>query len=592
MPRMLWLGRRAWEHAAVANLGWLLTALVCLIVGYLFVWQRGFYMDDYTDRARVINILSGEWRPLLSPERLPTFPVRPLQWAVNTSLLGNMPAHELEVRIACALLAGFNALFLGLLVNRLVASRLAALVSGWLFLMPIFAAEAVLWVSAEAYLAGTALTLGFLHATWQAVAQPRRRHAWMAFGTLAFGTGILFVESFVVAVALVPILALIASAAESGGSRQRISVGRTLALMIWPLSMLCLMWFVIYSNSAYAEQRANFGTFSTSISSVPGRSVAYLAQALQLTVAPSGGLGVANDIFWLGLRTLLGSWLGRGFGVAMLGALALAVATWRGEQRANRTGSRAGYLTLSLGLVWCVASLLVPFVPLQMKDLFPRFLYFPLAGASLACGTLTWLAVKWLGAARWERVAVGVAGSVLLFSTVCMLGFAEAFAARGRLDETQIAAVGRLLPSRIVPTDSYLLPVDLDERLFGEDDAISRWQNGVFESPWSGRDAMREVYRRTDVDVFRTGRVGVAVGVVESDERCCPKLTFDGLGVPLDRTIPVTYREGRAYVVESLALRLASGSERQFRFPLATELRRQGFSGVDSVTLWSSGAGS
>ena len=87
---------RTWT--ALGSFGWLLTALICLTLGYMFVWQRGFYIDDYSVRLSAIDVLTGQWRPMWSRSRIETFPARILTWMVVTSFAGLLPTHEFFVR--------------------------------------------------------------------------------------------------------------------------------------------------------------------------------------------------------------------------------------------------------------------------------------------------------------------------------------------------------------------------------------------------------------------------------------------------------------------------------------------------------------
>jgi hypothetical protein len=170
--------------AVLERYGWLFTAAVCLVAGYLAAWQRGLYMDDYTHKLMAVDPLTGNWIMPWDIDLYMPFPVRTLTVVIHAYILGILSTGEFWVRVASAIGVGVNALLLGILVYRIVGSRMAAVVAGWLFLMQFYAQEAVLWASAAGYVLGCGLTLVFLHAYLTAL-QSGKSGLLVVVGTLA-----------------------------------------------------------------------------------------------------------------------------------------------------------------------------------------------------------------------------------------------------------------------------------------------------------------------------------------------------------------------------------------------------------------------
>ncbi len=62
------------------NWGWILTAALCAAIGYLLIWERGFYLDDYAEALLARDAVTGLWRPDFNPLHYPHFPVRTLRY--------------------------------------------------------------------------------------------------------------------------------------------------------------------------------------------------------------------------------------------------------------------------------------------------------------------------------------------------------------------------------------------------------------------------------------------------------------------------------------------------------------------------------
>lgn len=567
---------RTW--GALGSFGWLLTALICLVLGYMLVWQRGFYSDDYSNRLMAIDLLTGQWRPIWSPSRIPTFPVRILAWMVATSFAGLLPTHEFFVRAISTLGIGLNAILLGWLVYRILGSRLAAVISGWLWLMPFYAQEAVLWAGAAAGLPAVGFTLLFLHASWSALTQPQRAGRWITLGTLAFTILLLITEQFTFAAGLVPILGL-AVAAQRQRASYWVLLRRSLYVLIWPLAVAAIFYLLLYSNSRAVAAR---GGLDLSLAGIVQRSLGYYDRLTWMTMS-DWGQGLTSDAYSIGEAVLCRSWKGMPLFFAATVSLVLTVLAWRTGEREYLFPYRVGLIVFCAGVIWLVALLLFPSVLVKGQGLEHRQLYFPTAGASVAVGALVWMAAKRLRRPVCDKIFVAISGVLLLLSTICMLGYAEAFAARSKLDQRQIAALVQALPSQHLPESSYVVPFQNEERLFGKDDYVSRLLLGGFETPWSAGAVLEEAYRRNDLQTITANRWDpMQFSYMGDSQPPSNQLGIQGVSVPVDQTVLFTYRAGSVFLIESITITKSDGAQHTVEFPIARDLHRQG---VPTITI-------
>jgi hypothetical protein len=565
--------------AALGSFGWLLTALICLTLGYMFVWQRGFYMDDYATRLMAIDVLTGQWRPIWSLSRIPTFPIRILSCMIVTSFTGLLPTHEFFVRAISALGIGVNAVLLGWLIYRILGSRLAAVSSGWLFLMPIYAQEAVLWVGAVPYVFAAGFALLFLHVSWSALTRPQRAGRWITLGTLACATTLLIVEQFIFAAGLVLIFGITIAAQRQTASYWAL-LKRSLCVLIWPLAVAAIFYVLLYGNSWVVDAK---GGLDLSLAGIVERSLGYFKRLAWMTMF-DWGRRLTGDAFGIGIAVLLRSWKGMALSFAASVSLLLTVLAWRTGEREYLPRYCVGLMVFCAGVTWFVVSLLVPSVLVKGQILEYRLLYFPTAGAGLAVGALAWMAAKRLRCLGCDKLFVAIAGVLLLLSTVCMLGYAQAFAVRYKLDRRQIAALVHALPAQDLPENSYVVPFNNEERLFGKDDRISLLLVGVFETPWSARAALEEAYRRNDLQVITPNRWWpIQFSYMGDQEPPSNQLGIQGVSVPVDRTVLFSYRAGSAFLIESLTITKSDGSQHTVQFPIARDLRRHGVPTISIV---------
>lgn len=569
--------RRAW--IALGRFGPLLTALICMTLGYMLVWRRGFYADDYSNRLLAVDVLTGQWRPIWSSSRIPTFPARILTWMIVTSLAALMPAHEFFVRAISMLGIGVNAALLGWLIYRILGSRLAAVISGWLFLMPIYAQEAALWAGAVTYVFATGFSLLSLHFFWSALARPQRAGRWIALGTLAFTTTLLIGEQFIFAAGLVPIFALTIAIQRQTASYWAL-LRRSLYVLILLMAVTVTFYVLLYNGSNLVNAR---GGLDLTLAGIVERSLGYFKRLVWMTVY-DWGRRLISDAFGIGMAVLPQAWKGMALFSAASVSLLVTVLAWRTDGREYLPRCRVGLMVFCAGVTWFVTSLLFPSVLVKGQILEYRQLYFPAAGACAAIGAFAWMVARWLRCLVCDKLLIAITGVMLLLSTVCMLGYAQAFAARSELDHRQVAALEHVLSSQYLPENSYIVPIGNDEHLFGKDDSISKFLVGVFETPWSASAVLKEVYRRNDLQLITANRwCPMQFHYMGDQEPLSNQLVIQGISVPVDRTVLFSYRAGSAFVVESLTITKSDGSQHTIQFPIARDLRQHGVPTISIV---------
>jgi hypothetical protein len=564
-------------RTAAERYGWLLVLVPALLLAYLVVWQRGLYADDYAVRTWVVDPATGGWRPLLDPARHPFFPVRPIGHELDALLAALLLVNEPALRVLAALGAGANALLLAALARRLTGSPLAAAVSGWLFAVPLFAFEAVLWTVGNAhYVFPTTLALLSLHAYGRAVADPVAPGRWTALATVAFAAAVASIEQFAVVVFLVPLL--------PGGppdEPRRIRVRRRLAVLA-PAALVALAVFGLFAGGN--RLTAARGGIDANPFHVVQRLPEYAARFWLLTLSPEWGLRLAREAWARGAAVVGSSGAALGaLAVTFAGLLVLA-SGWRGERSAGERADRAVARTLALGLLWLASAYVFPSILIREQASPSRLLYFPIAGASLALGAAARLATPRRRGA--ERVVLVACAAVLAASAVGMLGYASAYAERSRLDRRQIAAFRRAVPAALLPPDVWLVPVATEERLSGTEEATSRLLSGVFETSWSAAAAIELEYRRTDIHAVAGSRWSPARFAVGAGGDGT-ELRVQNVAVPLERALVFTYQGGAVLPIESLR---REGDLGALALPVGRALAASGAPTIGSVVVRSDGS--
>ena len=543
--------------------------LCCAALAYLLVWQRGPYLDDYSNGAMAVDVVTAQWRPAWSSTRIPTYPARALTWLLNTTVGGLLPTHELAIRVVSAVLVATNAFLLGSLVYRVAQSRLAGVISAWLFVAPLWGFEALLWAGAVTYVLLGTLALLWLHLLWTALLSDKRPIVWAGLGYAVFAVMLLVGEPYVGLLGVFPLLAL---AASGGRGRVWRLVRRSLTLVLPCAAMTLAAYFLLYRNSGLVMQR---GGVDVSVFGTASRCLGWLRRAWWMTLSDSWGLKVFREAVALGAMVVRGSLIGV---LLICAASAFLVVTVLGWQTAagGDASLRAATALFFAGAVWFLLVMLFPGATLRGQILEYRMLYFPTAGLAASAGALASVLGDGLHRVGWARLVLLTCGLLVLLNATGTAGLAEALARRSRLDALQAAAIRRAVPSSFLPAGAYIVPADMDQSLSGRPDALSLLLLGAFEVPWAGRDLLAQTYRRSDMHLVTSNRwapLRFDCGHGPTAERV---VTVQGANLPVESTLVLAYHSGRAYAVERVILK-GEATERAVLFPIAERLALAGF---------------
>jgi hypothetical protein len=397
--------------------------------------------------------------------------------------------------------------------------------------------------------------------------------SWSILCLLLFAATLLTGEPFIVAAGLLPVLGMAMTASSQPG-RWRMGFRRGLLVLGMTVVLAGVFGFLVYRGGSVLADRGM--SISLRPDLVWQRTVEWYERFTWMNFS-SAGRGLTSAAWTAGWKTAVSSWQGIvSFGLALLSLLGTILA-WRSEGSERIPRLTVG-LTLALaGLAFFPVAVLFPGVLLAGQPIENRLLYFPALGLCLAVAAVFWMAARALRARFVQMILVGAAGAVLVVSTICTLGYSQAYAARYRLDERQIAAVSSALPADLLPAHAIIVPFAVPGELDCTDAAISMYFTGVFETPWSARAALRAAYRRGGFEAITMNRWGGMLLKAEP-EAINVGGAPPGPGTQVDpaRTILFTIRDGRALIVRKLVLRGADGVEHAYEFPLAARLRERG----------------
>lgn len=137
----------------------------------------------------------------------------------------------------------------------------------------------------------------------------------------------------------------------------------------------------------------------------------------------------------------------------------------------------------------------------------------------------------------------------------------------------------------MLPSNTFVVPYQSDERLFGRDSALSLYAFGAMEAPWSAFHSLQMTYKRGDLVPLVANRWGPMRFAVDFTESSHPALQIQNKPVPIDRLLMYQYRDGKAYLITRLTLRLSTGEEYKFDLPLARRLVEMGSPGIFDLVI-------
>jgi hypothetical protein len=344
-----------------------------------------------------------------------------------------------------------------------------------------------------------------------------------------------------------------------------------------------LVFGLLYVNNTFLVQSRgglDFDPFA-----VLQRIPQYYERFVWMVTDRDWGRRLTEEAFLLGFDAIRSSLLGMMLAIAACVLLTLTVWFWQHERQ--QASPWRALAVLIAGAFWFVVTIAIPGIFVKGQIIEYRMFYVPLAGACAAVGAFVCLVTRRLDRPAVQKAALALSGLVALFSTVCLTGYCRAYAERYALDQRQIAALHLALPGEMLPTNAYIIPIDADFNLFDRKESISKVMTGVFETPWSSSDAIRQAYHRPDLQSL-AGNKWSPILISHQTAQPLGQLVLRTQGTPvlLDRTIFFSYRNGQIQIYEMLALAQKSGPPQLVPLPLAQHLHRQeGLLTVKTVTI-------
>ena len=595
LPQIVSASRRV--SVFFSNYGYLLVGVACLWLGYLLVWQRGFYLDDWGMGLRARDQQTLEWLPIeVTPEAIPTFPARILTFIMLPRLIAFMWTDEFLVRLLIACCVGLNAFLLGWLVYRILRSRMPAIVAGWLFLMPIYT-DVTLWAGAAAYVFIAGLTLLMLHATWSALVIDGPPYIWLLVGSLALLTSLVWAEATMGIVSMIPLMGVLCRVQRPDINWRTIGY-RTLLSTI-ALTMIVLLYsLLLLSASRLVPERGGFTTDSVLILQ---RAGLWLKALFWYTLDPSWGHRFTVASYIVGSNHILISPTGRILlsGISII--LALTVVSWKSD-RIQFSNITPVLLMLVFGIGWFLTTLYVPYLFVAQQIFERRFLYFPLAGLSIAVGALIALTKSIIRCRGLQQALLAASGVLLVILSLCMVGHARLYAARYETDVKAFTSLGQLVPAWAIPERAQFIPVNLDYSLSGQENLLTGLIISAFEAPWSAYAGLDPLYPGKNIEYITSSRwvpatfsehpPATAPGFCNRHAQTpqitaleSPTLFVQGCPVDPARAIVFTSRSGELTLVRTLTLQRSDGTTRVIELPIASMLATHGSAAIETLVI-------
>jgi len=576
--------------------GWLIIGLACLLLAYLLVWQRGFYIDDWHIGLGARDHQTLEWLPINFERR-----ERVLTHAFIPYLIALMWTDEFLVRSLIASGVGVNAFLLGWLVYRMVHSRLPAIVTGWLFLVPVYT-DIPLWAGAAAGLFTNGLTLLMLHAIWSALAVDSPRYIWFLIGGLMLVT-LMWSEYTVGIISVIPIMGVL-YLTQRPEVKWRMVAYRTTLAFIAPTIVVVLYTLLVITRSPLAEQR---GGITTDMTLIVQRTYEWSRLLYWFIFDPTGRSHFVALSYAIGLDHVLSSRFGIILLLSISVILVLTVVSWRIDHQFSKVSEIL--LVLALGIVWFLTLSYVPYVFVSRQVFEVRFLYFSLPGASIAMGALAALTVSLIRLRRMQQMLLAGCGALLIILSVCMVGYAQVYKARYEHDMDMIKTLARLVPSEALNERPQFIPqfipVSLDYSLSGKERLLTELIASALEYEYIARAGLLTVYpdRLTrhprfliQIEYIPAPRWNPAVFseriISDFPKYYCfvgtktdVNLFVQGCPIESNRAIVFTHHNGELVLVRTLTLQRSDGTTRIVELPFVSRLVARGSTAIETLVV-------
>jgi len=568
--------------------GWLVVGLSCLWLAYMLVWQRGFFLDDWSVGFRARDWRTLEWLPI--KER---FLFRVLTYIVTPRLVALMWTDEFLVRLLIAGCVGLNAFLLGWLVYRMLHSRLPAIVAGWLFLAPV-SPHVPLWAGAVTYVFITGTTLLMLHVIWSALVVDDSPYIWLLLAGSLMLITLLWCEATVGVVIVIPIMGILYRIQRP--EVRLCTVARRAALgFVVPTIVIVLYTFLVILGSGLAKER---GGITTDIALIVQRAYGFLEASYLSTLHPRMGYLFLVSSYSVGLDHVLSLYSGVILLSGISIVLGLAVVNWRSDGQFSKISEVL--LMIVLGTVWFLATSTLPYAVVSQQGFEPRFVYFPLAGASIATGALVFLIASVIRRRGLQQALLAACGVLLIILSICTVGSARMYKVRYEQDVNMFKTLRRLAPFEALPEHPQFIPVNLDYSLPGMEN-LTGWITGAFEAHWAAYSGLFMI-TYPEYEVYRFGYFEYIVSAswfpTTFSERvpdkylyfCSTRHTDVNVFVqdcPIDskRAIVFTHHNGELVLVRTLTLQRSDGTTRIVELPLVSRLAARGSTVIETLEV-------
>jgi hypothetical protein len=565
---------------ADSNLFWGVTGATLLMLLSLGFFLRGgvhgLYMDDYSMKAWAFDFGGHRWTLALTPfESLWTW--RPLTYLLEPNLAKAIPGHEFFVRVGIVVIHFLNVCLLARLGQRLSGSLLVGILCGGYFLFPVLANEGLLWFTAAV---PDTFCLFFLLVGFHLLLSCRSLAdlALLICGIASWFVMMTFYESGLFILLLLP-----ASFAFTEGRRTNHKLwASALAASFIPI---CIYLWLVVRNSPFIIAR---GGAKLDLSFILLRKVPEIARGLWWLITAWGIFGPLHEAFNVGWREWLSVSGGRILIAGTLTGICLMALLFAVDRDATPSLSRL-FKVILFGLGWIVLGL-APIALARFQPVEIRTLYIPSAGFALAAAAFSGLIANLFGRPRAVliRATLGLAGAIVFLSSLTMAGLVRAYELRWYLDQRQVDALGQVMPMlpRLDPV--WLLPVTLDEKTVGKsggtEGKLDVYLDGVFETPWSARDALRLKFGDRNILAVTANRwVKLHVSSVQTENGQPSTITIQDTTIPIEQLLAFTYRQGRLILLNPLGINTPDGKlSAIIDLPLVAKLAREGL-GVEKV---------
>jgi hypothetical protein len=470
------------------------------------------------------------------------------------------------------MIIGANASLLSWMIYRILRSRLAALIGGWLFLCPFYAQEATLWASASAYLVAAGLVLFSLHCFLTALFSKRATLS-IVLGLLAVVISLFILEQPVVSLVSLPLLALCIGMQRKPRDYLRLAknCGKLLGLIV---CVIAIVFLFIY-RSGQAPQVTARGGFVTNPVQILKKCCEF-TQRLHWMILSQWGRGLTSDAFRLGVRVQLTNAFASSLLAIAIVCVSLLSAAWRPRKVEYDVPASIGFLLLTASIAGMLITMWFPGTLVQGQILEFRMLYIPGAFFTMAIAVTYWLLVKLLSGYRYENMVIALCGLATWASATCMIGYASAFSMRSRVDSIQLNAIKQILSVAPLPSDTTIICFGQEEGIGTDYRHISSLLVGVLETPWSAHTELSRLLCRRDFHVVITHRWSGMIFQPTVRNGAPPMLRINGTAIQTERSIIVVYQKKRAFVIKELIIELRDGPPCVFKFPIAEALSCRG----------------